>query len=459
MRDTWSVSRISELNLIIGLKQITLGLAGLGCGQIIFDEWSTTAKYATPERPAMLAGLLVADDYTGGADTGSAFAARGYRTSIGQDAGKSEVLVVDTDSRTSRPDVAADRVSEAVAAHPADVVYKKVDSTLRGNIAAETSAAVNATGADIGIVAPAFPAQGRTTAAGIHYVDGVPLDQTEYATGDENPPTSSRLSTVLAPSEYPVESLELGTVAAGADAVSEQVQSVIEAHPEGVLLACDATHPHHLAQLAAGVVAASVDAVYVGSGGLAQHVQLSPQSAGVLGIAGSTSQTTLGQLQSLPEDTIIHVDSVAVIEESEAAISDAVAAARERVAAGQPAVITTATQPGDVSAALNAGSMAGLEEAETRDRIATALATVARRVIEAEGIGGLFLTGGTIARAVLETLAAARIELTGHTVAAGVPMGRLHGGIADETPVVTKAGGFGDQGTITTCLDQLARVR
>lgn len=407
----------------------------------------------------MLAGLLIADDYTGAADTGSAFAARGYRTAIGQDAGNSDVLVVDTDSRTSPPGPAADRVSEAVTTHPADVVYKKVDSTLRGNVAAESSAAVTAAGADIGIVAPAFPAQGRTTADGIHFVDGVPLTQTEYAAGDENPPGASRLVEVLGPSDYPIESLGLELVTAGPAAVSEQVQSVCASHPEGVLLACDATHPHHLATIAAGVARSSIDAVYVGSGGLAQYVELSPAGAGVLGIAGSTSQTTLGQLQAVSAETVVQLDAVAVIEDSATAIGDVVATARERIAAGQPAVITTATQPTDVTATLDAGSAAGLEEAETRDRIATALATAARRVVEAAGIGGLFLTGGTIARAVLETLAAARIELTGHTVGAGVPMGRLHGGIAAGTPVVTKAGGFGERGTITTCLDQLARVR
>lgn len=407
----------------------------------------------------MLAGLLVADDHTGAADTGSAFAARGYRTSIGQNAGTSDVLVVDTDSRTSRPETAAELVSEAVTAHPAGVVYKKVDSTLRGNIAAEATAAVNAAEADIGIIAPAFPAQGRTTAAGIHFVEGVPLEQTEYATGTENPPASSRLTDILAPSDYPVESIRIGTVAAGATAVSEQVQSLRETYSTGVLIACDATHPQHLAKIAAGVAASPVDAVYVGSGGLAQYVELSTPSAGVLGIAGSTSQTTLGQLQSLPAETVVRLDPVAVIEDPEAAITDVITRVRERLAAGQPAVITTASQPDDISTTLEAGSRAGLDESETRERIASALATAAHRVIADGGIGGLFLTGGTIAREVLATLAPERIELTGHTVAAGVPIGRLHGGIADETPVVTKAGGFGEPGTITTCLDQLARVR
>ena len=58
----------------------------------------------------------------------------------------------------------------------ARILYKKIDSTLRGNVAAELEAAREALGVKRPIiVAPAFPAQGRIVQDGRVLVDGRPL--------------------------------------------------------------------------------------------------------------------------------------------------------------------------------------------------------------------------------------------------------------------------------------------
>ena len=66
------------------------------------------------------------------------------------------------------------------------LLFKKVDSTLRGNVAAELAAALRtrraliSPPARVGIVfAPAFPALGRTTVNGRQLVYGQPLRETE----------------------------------------------------------------------------------------------------------------------------------------------------------------------------------------------------------------------------------------------------------------------------------------
>src|ERR687897_1248637 len=115
---------------------------------------------------------VIADDLTGAADAGVQFVHAGYRTAVFfRD---SEVLdddrdavSFDTDSRAMPAGFAAKRVLEAArAASKARIVYKKLDSTLRGNVAAELAAAKGGAGGDRAIGPPLFPAAGRTTVGG-----------------------------------------------------------------------------------------------------------------------------------------------------------------------------------------------------------------------------------------------------------------------------------------------------
>ncbi|MFB6135226.1 MAG: four-carbon acid sugar kinase family protein [Halobacteriaceae archaeon] len=396
--------------------------------------------------------LVVADDLTGAADTGGRFAARGFETAVatGDRTPDAPVLVVDTDSRYADGGVAADRVADAVASHPADVVYKKVDSTLRGNVAAEVDAAVEAAGAALALVAPAFPAAGRTTVGDLHLVDGDPVAATAVADDAGGAVASSRLTDLLADSVCEVAHLPLETVAAGADAVADFLAERSPTPGDPLAVACDAARAVHLDAVAAAG-ARRDDALYVGSAGLAGHVRLGTD-AGVLGVVGSTAPETLSQLDALPDGAVVHVADPL----SEGAAATAADRAVETLADRGRAVVTAARSPADREATVADGRERGFSEAETATRVAATLAEAAAAVVDWASPGGLFLTGGAVARTVLEALGGDGVRLAGREVAAGVPVGRVAGGDADGLPVVTKAGGFGDGATIVNCLDALA---
>ena len=59
------------------------------------------------------------------------------------------------------------------------ILLKKINSTLRGNIAAEIMAALRAGGLRHALIAPAVPRHGRIMRAGEVFIDAVPLRQTE----------------------------------------------------------------------------------------------------------------------------------------------------------------------------------------------------------------------------------------------------------------------------------------
>ena len=107
---------------------------------------------------------IIADDLTGAADSGVQLMRSGYRTAVvfrGAPIPPSDDLdavAVDTNSRPLPAGFAAKRVVESGhALRESRIVYKKIDSTLRGPIGAELAAALAATGRKRALVAPAFP--------------------------------------------------------------------------------------------------------------------------------------------------------------------------------------------------------------------------------------------------------------------------------------------------------------
>jgi uncharacterized protein YgbK (DUF1537 family) len=64
------------------------------------------------------------------------------------------------------------------------------------------------------------------------------------------------------------------------------------------------------------------------------------------------------------------------------------------------------------------------------------------RAVEAGRVGELIVTGGATARVMLDGMSADAIELCGE-LERGVPWGRVRGGPAGGTLIVTKSGGFG----------------
>ena len=140
----------------------------------------------------MIRILVLADDLTGAADCAVAFAGCGLRAIVALDDGRdcdAEVLAIDANTRASEPHEAAAAMERLIRAHARGddlLIYKKIDSTLRGNVAAELKAVLAAHKSHMGegihniaVLAPAFPATGRTTLGGRQLVNGTPLSETD----------------------------------------------------------------------------------------------------------------------------------------------------------------------------------------------------------------------------------------------------------------------------------------
>jgi uncharacterized protein YgbK (DUF1537 family) len=149
--------------------------------------------------------LVLADDLTGAAEIGAIFAERGLSTIVTTEldvelASAPRVLVVDTESRHLPSAEAGARVSKLAsrAVHESvSLIYKKTDSTLRGNIGSELHALRAAAGSHFLFYVPAYPEMGRTVRAGHLYVNDTLVGETSFGSDALNPVKSSYIPDLL----------------------------------------------------------------------------------------------------------------------------------------------------------------------------------------------------------------------------------------------------------------------
>ncbi|WP_025100986.1 four-carbon acid sugar kinase family protein [Burkholderia sp. A1] len=403
--------------------------------------------------------LIVADDLSGAADCAIAFAAAGRRTVVSLDASAparpAAVLAIDTDTRRLAPAEAARRAADAWRAQraPGRRLYKKIDSTLRGNWAAEVAALAALAGP--AIVAPAFPATGRGVIDGRVLVRGVPLEDTE-TWQLEHAGRDAALRALLEDAGLRVEQVGLEVlrgdpqriVAMLAAAAAESVRAIV----------VDAETSEDLARLARLTAALDTPFFWVGSGGLSRELAALPELFEADAAAGSESEAE-AEARSAEAASVVAsgplltlVGSLSAISERQCALLRAEAGIAEFIV--PPAVLregaTHAQWPawherigaclrGRQDAIVRIGRDAAFDPAEGALLSGALAALVAPHV---EGLGGLIVTGGETARAMLGAARIGALELA-REIEAGVALGRPADGGGPH--VVTKAGAFGTE--------------
>ncbi len=373
--------------------------------------------------------LILADDLTGAADCAIAFVRHGLDAVVswGDGAGcAATVLAIDAGSRHFFAPAAAACQVAAQAAHwqPGTRLYKKIDSTLRGNPAAELAgqlaALESATGrrAPLAVMAPAFPATGRTTVDGRVLLDGLPLEQSGLW-GREHSYASAALPEILTSAGLAADVIGLDTVRSGGDEVLGRMR---DAERQGVAaVVCDSTTEADLAVVAEASLGLT-EAVWVGSAGLAAALAaaLSPgaplpaptilRRGPVLIVVGSLAETSRLQARMLAQSGgVKHLVVTPKIllagprmpgwPDAAGTLADSLAAKADVLLEIGPSASPDLARGGEVAAGL-----------------AEMVAEAAPR------IGAMVATGGQIAYAVLSRLDVRGIRLVDE-VEPGVPLG------------------------------------
>lgn len=417
---------------------------------------------------------VIADDLTGANDTGVQFAKQGLETVVLLGTKNfaaslsADVVVIDTNSRALPAGEARAKASEAarlVRDGGIGTVYKKVDSTLRGNLGPEIDAIMDECGLRVAVIAPAFPKNGRVTVGGLHLLHGVPIEAGEIARDPKMPVRESSVPALLAgQTKRRVAHIGLKTMLAGEAAIAAELTRLAG---EGAgMIVCDAWQDEQLKHLAAAIVASGLAALWVGSAGLAEYLPAALGMSGgarrrdpVVVIAGSVSNVTRSQVAKLSEraDTAyIMVTPAALLTAAgrQAEIDRCYVAVAAVVREGKHAVLASGYSDDVVAATCSEAKALGLDGQQTGAIIADSLGEIGRLLAENLSLGGLVLTGGDIAVAVCAALGATGLKVT-REVAPGVPVGELRGGRREGLKVVTKAGAFGSDDVLVKAVEVL----
>ncbi|QPP10329.1 four-carbon acid sugar kinase family protein [Streptomyces bathyalis] len=377
--------------------------------------------------------LALADDLSGAAETAAALGLRSRLVlgpaTVAPPAG-GEAVVIDLDTRRSPADEAARAVRTSLAAGSPDdaVMFKKVDSLLRGNLAAETAA--YAEGAAAVVIAPALPVAGRTVLDGVMHLHGTPLHATNAWRAESAPVPRSipgalgSLSTATVP---------LADVRAGTNVLIERLRAAVG---DGRHPLCDAETQSDLDAIAEAALQLGPGIRLLGTGGLAlalgrslaagrpSHPEedespLSPAASAdrpLLIVVGTAEPGAVAQIAQLTSNGVGHIALPPDL------LGNAAELPRLDVA---PSGITV----------VSIDNSKGMSPCSGRRLVAALARTVADVPMQTD----LVLTGGETARSVLDALGITQLT----------PVGQIHHGAVcahspDGRTIVTRPGSFGD---------------
>ena len=405
--------------------------------------------------------LIVADDFTGANDTGMQVCRFGFPVQVvfsGADIDGTQSCVLDTESRSLSPAEAFQKVAfetEKIPFASFRHVIKKVDSTLRGNIGAETAALAQWYKPELVVFAPAFPDMGRTTIRGIHRLNGTPVSQTVLAKDIISPIQDDDIQRIMAGAfGEKVVHVDLETVRSGNFNLEE-----------GKIFSFDAAANTDLELIVRRILASDKRVLWAGCTALADallHEEIYVPPA--LAVVASLSPVTRGQVLFAERQgvSLIKVPLYAIIEKSVLTGNPIT----ERVARE---AITLLNEGRDVillpSSTYSTGEYKRTDENARRAGISPeAMALLVQRtmgritlsVLEQAKISGLFLSGGDTAISCLKSIGipGSHITITDE-IAIGIPIMHLAGGKYDGLKVVTKAGTFGNEDAIVFGLRKL----
>lgn len=398
--------------------------------------------------------LLIADDLTGCCDAGIHFARRGMASAVAFSresllAGAPadfDVLALNTASRNIPSAQAAKAVAGAMSAISqshgirTDLVFKKIDSTMRGNPGAELDALMLAGGFKTAFIAPSSPRHGRAVVDGVLFVNCVPVAKTAFARDPVTPMRESAPRDILAAqSSRRADCVPLAALRAGPTEAKARVAALLASGVEYIIF--DAESLEDLRLIARLGLEMSPRPIFAGSGGLAEALSdslpegdsprdFAAPTACPLFVCGSANHAALEQIEvleaagtpvfRLPRDFQDAEALRPILEKTEAALAlgpAALAAPRCRLARVEDSLALTES-----------------------------MAALTLEILQKGRPLSLFMTGGETAFAILRRIG--RFMSLEREFEPGVVAGKLLDGHWAGMDCVAKAGGFGNRQTL-----------
>lgn len=428
---------------------------------------------------------VIADDLTGAMDAGVQMLENDYVVRVALDVKKlsewekqSDVVIVSTESRNISAEYAYKQVADAVEGfqkYGCHMIYKKIDSTLRGNIGVELKAVLEHGKVDCVIIAPALPFNGRTTVNGVHYVYGSPLKNTELAKDPYAPVYESEIARIIH-DQYaaPVGMIDIRAIRNGKESVLSEIEKNIREKKR--LMVADAIDDGDLRNIVKACAEYSGNLLLCGSAGLFKyiegtkflqnldghrkmHLPRRKKSSPVLILSGSPARMSKIQIKKLEEVSsrafILRCNISEYLKDEaqyRARCEEGIRQVMQKLREGYHVVVDASGESKEDILNQHQNDRENLQQ--IRKKILQYLEEIAAAAAEGADLRGLVLFGGDTAVAVTSRLGAGGIEIT-REIEPYIPLGIMIGGDFTKVPVVTKSGGFGREDSLVSIIRKL----
>lgn len=406
---------------------------------------------------------VLADDFTGALDTGVQFTKVGIPTLVTttlfpepvKTAGKAEVLVLDLETRHLTAGEAGRIISshmEILRTAGVEYFYKKTDSAMRGNIGAELEAMCG--DSESLFFVPAFPKAGRTTVAGRHYCDGVPVSQTVFGKDPFNPVIDDYIPAIIARQS----TAEVVTVP------QDKLPSLTGAAAKSnKIFVFDAADDGEMRQVAEKLRQIGTPRLTAGCAGMAEYLpemldlaRKPPQSIslggpGLVVVSGSINEMTLEQVEYARKRGFVTLELA-----PEQKLCDDIARSRfrgplmEKIreirGSGGKLILQAASGSGNIRETDALAASMKLSPSATRERVAANMGRLIGMLMEEDSAGTLAVFGGDTLISVMRTIGCDGISPVSE-IESGVVLSSLT--YKDrKMSLITKSGGLGNRDVI-----------
>jgi len=423
---------------------------------------------------------IIADDLTGANDAGVQLSKIGISSTVFLDYKDSslqsteDVAIIDTDSRAISEEVAYETIYQASSIFRKEgyeQVYKKMDSTLRGNVAAELAALVSVYQPEMIVVAPAFPKMNRQTIHGYQYVNGERVSETEFGRDPKTPVKNSFIPNLF--EKYVDDRICLIDQALLNSSNENLINKIVENTGQGTTwFICDASTDEDLKMIADTFAKVNKKTVWAGSAGLIEYLpnalelkraeRNQQEDLGItktLTVSASLSMVTKTQLErvkTLSDTFFVEIDPVDLIKKTYR-VQDIIHQFMKH-SSKKHFVLFVDSSVENREATKQLGMDLSLGNNQISEAISMELGVIAKAIVAAiPEINGLILTGGDTAKAVCNQLNMNQMHL--HTeIEVGLPLGKLGSATTSRRYwTVTKAGGFGNEHSLLNVLKFMIR--
>ncbi len=388
--------------------------------------------------------LMIADDFTGAGDAGVQMSKNGIEARIAfntEEIDPNQSYVIDSESRNIPAQEAYRKVKKIyqdMEQYQFDYYYKKIDSTIRGNIKAELMAAREVLKPDLTVFNPGNPDSNRTVVDGILMMNGVRICETEIMRDPLCLVQEDNLKTLLETEMG--EPVQYFTLA--------QIRSRKFELDGSKLITFDVLENEDMDAVVRYILSQNKKVLWVGSAGMANALfsALCPRYP-VLSFVGSISDTSRNQVRKAKEQgaQVVEMNVAELLKGG--TLEKTAGEAVDGLALGNDVVIVSAKEHEDYLDAVDTGKKMGMKRGDVARYTQEKIGELSTIILKRANVCGIFLTGGDTAISFMEKNHAHGAKLVEEVLPIIALLETVDGDYPG-LPLIVKGGSIGDENAL-----------